>query len=52
MVECRSQVCDGAVSIKGFIGQTSILVTDVGKYEKQNALLFGIQQDIWSVVLS
>jgi hypothetical protein len=52
VVECRSHVCDGAISVRGFIGQTSMLVTDVGKYEKKNAVLCDILQDIWSVVLS
>lgn len=44
MVECRSDVCDEAVSLKGVVGQTSVIVIVVGQHENI--------QGVWSVVVS
>lgn len=51
MVEYGSHVYDGAIFIKGFFGQASVLVTNVSQYEKKNYLVWDIQKDVWSVVL-
>jgi hypothetical protein len=44
VVECRSNVCDEALSLKGVVGQTSVIVIIVSQHENI--------QGVWSVVVS